>query len=82
MWIVDANVEGILYGHTLQYLLPAKFFARFYGKNVLKLTNLLKWRNLKICSKYQGADKSLARPGRKQAEPIKSVKGRGMGWFG
>jgi len=27
---------------------------------------------------YQGADKSLARPGRKQAAPVKSVMGRGM----
>jgi len=27
---------------------------------------------------YQGADKSLARPGRKQAVSVKSVMGRGM----
>ena len=27
---------------------------------------------------YRGADKSLARPGRKQAAPVNSVKGRGM----
>jgi len=27
---------------------------------------------------YWGADKSLARPGRKQAAPVKSVMGRGM----
>jgi hypothetical protein len=27
---------------------------------------------------YRGADKSLARPGRKQAAPVKSVMGRGM----
>jgi len=31
---------------------------------------------------YGGADKSLARPGRKQAAPVKSVMGRGMDWFG
>jgi len=31
---------------------------------------------------YRGADKSLARPGRKQAAPVKSVIGRGMDWFG
>jgi len=30
---------------------------------------------------YCGADKSLARPGRKQAVPVKSVMGRGMDWF-
>jgi len=30
---------------------------------------------------YWGADKSLARPGRKQAAPVKSVMGRGMDWF-
>jgi len=29
---------------------------------------------------YRGADKSLARPGRKQATPVKSVMGRGMDW--
>jgi len=28
------------------------------------------------------ADKSLARPGRKQAAPVKSVMGRGMDRFG
>jgi len=27
---------------------------------------------------YRRADKSLARPGRKQAAPVKSVMGRGM----
>jgi len=27
---------------------------------------------------YLGVDKSLARPGRKQAAPVKSVMGRGM----
>jgi len=27
---------------------------------------------------YRGADKSLVRPGRKQAAPVKSVMGRGM----
>jgi len=27
---------------------------------------------------YRGADKSLARPGRKQVAPVKSVMGRGM----
>jgi len=27
---------------------------------------------------YQGADKSLARPGRKQAVPVKNAMGRGM----
>jgi len=27
---------------------------------------------------YRGADKSLARPARKQAAPVKSVMGRGM----
>jgi len=27
---------------------------------------------------YRGADKSLARPGRKQAAPVKSVMCRGM----
>ena len=31
---------------------------------------------------YRGADKSLARLGRKQAAPVKSVMGRGMDWFG
>ena len=31
---------------------------------------------------YQGADKSLAQPGRKQATPIKSVMGRGRDWCG
>jgi len=30
---------------------------------------------------YWGADKSLSRPGRKQAAPIKSVMGRGMDCF-
>ena len=33
-----------------------------------------------ICAqiKYRDADKSLARPGRKEAPPVKSVMGRGM----
>jgi len=31
-----------------------------------------------ITSPYRGADKSLARTGRKQAAPVKSVMGRGM----
>jgi len=31
---------------------------------------------------YRGADKSLARPGRKEAAPVESVTGKGMGWFG
>ena len=30
---------------------------------------------------YLGAHKSLARPGRKQAAPVKSVMGREMDWF-
>ena len=30
---------------------------------------------------YRCADKSLARPGRKQAAPVKSVMGRGIVWF-
>ena len=30
------------------------------------------------CKLYLGADKSLARPGRKQAAPVKSVMGREM----
>jgi len=29
-----------------------------------------------------GADKSLARPGRKQAAPVKSVMGKEMDWSG
>jgi len=28
--------------------------------------------------KYRGADKSLARPGRKQISPVENVMGRGM----
>ena len=32
----------------------------------------------KGADKYWAADKSLARPGRKQAAPVKSVIGRGM----
>jgi len=31
---------------------------------------------------YRSADKSLARPGRNQAAPVKSVMDRGMDWFG
>jgi len=31
---------------------------------------------------YRGADKSLARLGRKQAAPVKSVMNRVMDWFG
>jgi len=31
---------------------------------------------------YRSADKSLALSRRKQAEPVKSVMGRGMDWFG
>jgi len=31
-----------------------------------------------ISQKYRGAIKSLARPGRKQAAPVKSVMGKGM----
>jgi len=31
-----------------------------------------------VISSYRGADKSLARPGRKQAAPVKTVMGRGM----
>ena len=31
---------------------------------------------------YRGADKSLARPGRRQSELVKSVMGRGMDGFG
>jgi len=33
-------------------------------------------------SLYRAADKSLARPGRKQDAPFKSVMGRRMDWFG
>jgi len=36
----------------------------------------------KIIVSYRDADKSLARPGRKQSAPVKSVMGRGMDWFG
>jgi len=32
--------------------------------------------------RHRGADKSLARPGRKQAGPVKTVMGRGMNGFG
>jgi len=37
-------------------------------------------RNMRLFfkDKYPGADKSLARPGLKQAAPVKSVMGRGM----
>jgi len=31
---------------------------------------------------YRGADKSLVRPERKQAAPVKSMMDRGMDWFG
>jgi len=31
---------------------------------------------------YLRADKSLARSGRKQAAPVKSMRGREMDWFG
>jgi hypothetical protein len=31
---------------------------------------------------YRGAETFLARSGRKQSAPVKSVMGRGMGWFG
>ena len=31
---------------------------------------------------YRIADKSLARPGKKEAAPVKSVIGRGIDWFG
>jgi len=31
-----------------------------------------------VRQEYRGADKSLARPGRKQAGPVKSVMGRGV----
>jgi len=35
-----------------------------------------------IYGKYWGADKPLARPGRKQAATVKIMTGRGMDWFG
>ena len=34
--------------------------------------------NCDLSTEDRGADKSLARPGRKQAAPVKSVMGRGM----
>jgi len=34
--------------------------------------------SVQLVVSYQGADKSLVRPGRRQAEPLKSVMGRGM----
>jgi len=33
---------------------------------------------LHLSHQYRGADKLLARPGRKQAAPVKPVMGRGM----
>ena len=38
----------------------------------------VKFSMIWIKSIIPGADKSLARPGRKQAAPVKSVMGRGM----
>ena len=42
------------------------------GLNLLSFTQVIRKR------KIPGADKSLARPGSKQAAPVKSVIGRGM----
>jgi len=63
--------------------------SKYLGHTVSELR--FKTGNYEICSppvftnvllvisyKYQGANKSLARPGRKQAAPVKSVMGRGM----
>ena len=41
-------------------------------------TNLANTAHCVALLTYRGADKSLARPGRKQAAPVKSVMGRGM----
>jgi len=53
---------------------------------VLAFKKFVLWKkkaaNTSTSSSYRGADKSLVRPGRKQAASVKSVMGRGMDWFG
>ena len=41
-------------------------------ESIQPVPQLLQWE-------YRGADKSLARAGKKQAAPVKSVMGRGIG---
>jgi len=47
------------------------------GRHTKVWHQLRKHGNICITS-YRGADKSLARPGRKQAAPVESVMDRGM----
>jgi len=49
---------------------------------VAEATETCRWILAHYKTYYRGADKSLARPGRKQTGPVKSVMGRGMDWFG
>ena len=48
----------------------------------LPVSNVLRCIGSNAKTTTRGADKSLARPGRKQAAPVKSVMVRGMDWFG
>ena len=66
--------------HRMQYLYYKNWFL---GLNTYLTQNSpASVMHTKHGDTLPGADKSLARPGRKRAAPVKSVMGRGMDYFG
>ena len=70
-----------LHKHAL--LLHYTYTARivrvvFFLIIVMGVSSVLFKQSCQLLSLYRGADKSLARPGKKQASPVKSAMGRGM----
>jgi len=74
-WIVNTVVLSDENEPPLTHIVLKGFFLML---TILVLTKF----NLTLIHTYWGVDKSLARLGRKQAAPVKSVMGRGMDWFG
>ena len=82
-------MAAVLDGWLYEYRQGKKFFS--YAQHIDRLSgtpnpifNVYVVNGIHVLTDclLRGADKSLARPGRKQAAPVRSVVGRGMDWFG
>ena len=61
------------------------YWPTYWAQNTYSLStspHIVTWNLQFVLSYIPGADKSLARPGRKQVARVKIVMGRGMDWFG
>ena len=85
MWPIEASTcnevgRDCSVGRATRYGLVGPGIESRLGAGIFRIRSDRSWGTTSLL--YRGADKSLARPGRKQAASVRSVMDRGMDLFG